>query len=155
MNIIKMQTLSTSGEQVERLFLFGNQNICQRLFGWINSYFNRIRRWAVLQHFMEIFRYVTREVLAKKKVKKQGPNTLEELLTQFNLPKKEKTAEEVIRNYQVFLTMANLELEMLKMSPSLAFMGYQYWIDFEGTKFCDFVPCITRPEVVYCCYGKN
>lgn len=84
-----------------------------------------------------------------------GPNTLSELLDQFDLPTKEKTQEDIIRDYQVFITMANLEVEMLKMEPSKAFRGLQIWLDNNGNKFIDWVPCIIRPEVVYCSYGKN
>lgn len=84
-----------------------------------------------------------------------GPNTLAELLEQFDLPLKEKTQNDIVRDYQVFITMANLEVEMLRMEPSKAFRGLQIWLDNNGNKFIDWVPCIVRPEVVYCSYGKN
>ena len=155
MNIIKVQIPLTSGEENKRLFLFSSKGICQRLFGWFGTYFDWLCRRPVLQHFMELFRYFSSEVLVKKKEKAVGPNTLEELLEQFNLPKKEKTKEELIRNYQVFLTMASLELEMLKMGPSIKFYAHN-WVEYEGGKaYYDWTPCIIRPEVIYCCYGKN
>jgi len=84
-----------------------------------------------------------------------GPNTLAELLVQFDQPPKEKTASEIIRDFQIKETMAALEVDMLKMEPSLKFNGHQCCYDFEGNKFYDWVPCSLRPEILYCCYGKN
>lgn len=84
-----------------------------------------------------------------------GPNTLSELLEQFDLPPKVKTQEDNIRDYQVKETMAALEVDMLKMDPAQAFRGFQQWYDNSGNKFFDWVPCVVRPEVVYCSYGKN
>lgn len=84
-----------------------------------------------------------------------GPNTLEELLTQFDLPVKIKTQADVIRDYQVKETLAALEIDMLRMDPARAFKGVQIWLDNYGNKFVDWVPCVVRPEVIYCSYGKN
>lgn len=84
-----------------------------------------------------------------------GPNTFSELLTQFDLPPKEKTQQDIVRDYQVFITMANLEVEILRLEPSRAFKGVQVWLDNDGNKFIDWVPCVVRPEVLYCSYGKN
>jgi len=84
-----------------------------------------------------------------------GPNTLEELLKQFDQPIKEKTTKDVVRDYQVKETLAALEVDMLKMDPANVYKGHQYWYDNEGNKFYDWVPCVVRPEVVYCAYGKN
>jgi len=83
-----------------------------------------------------------------------GPNTLDELLKQFDAPPKEKTQNDIIRDYQVKETIAALEVDMLKMDPAKAYKGTQLW--YEGDVKCfDFVPCIVRPEVIYCSYGKN
>lgn len=90
-----------------------------------------------------------------KSIYSVGPNTLEELLKQFDQPPKEKTKEDIIRDYQVRETLAALEVDMLKMEPSEVYKGSQFWTDNEGKKFFDFVPCVTRPEVIYCSYGKN
>jgi len=84
----------------------------------------------------------------------EGPNTLQELLHQFDEPKKEKTTSDFVRDYLIQETMAHLEIEMLKMEPVRIFKGYQKWVD-NGTTFYDWVPCAIRPEVVYCSYGKN
>ena len=89
------------------------------------------------------------------KDKKPGPNTLSELLQQFDNPPKVKTNEDIIRDYLIKETMAALELEYLRTDPSIAYTGHQYWVDYEGTKFCDFVPCVVRPDVMYCANGKN
>ena len=84
-----------------------------------------------------------------------GPNTLEELVKQFDLPPKEKTAADVVRDYQAKETMTHLELSYLKDDPSLYYRGGQMWYDNDGNKYFDFVPCVLRPEVLYCAYGKN
>lgn len=84
-----------------------------------------------------------------------GPNTLSELLTQFDNPPKEKTNEDTIRDYQVKETMAALEVDMLKMDPTYFYRGFQMWYDQDGNKYFDWMPCATRPEVIYCSYGKN
>lgn len=84
-----------------------------------------------------------------------GPNTLAELLTQFDQPPKEKTTSEIIRDFQVKETITALEVDMLKMEPSLKFNGHQCWFNSEGSKFYDWVPCSLRPDILYCCYGKN
>lgn len=84
-----------------------------------------------------------------------GPNTLEELLEQFNLPAKQKTDTDIIRDYQVKETLAALEVDMLRMDRALNFRGYYGWSDEDGNKLFDFVPCVVRPEVLYCCNGKS
>jgi len=92
----------------------------------------------------------------KKKIKHAtGPNTLGELLQQFDQPTKQKTQADIIRDYQVKETITALEMDMLKMDPSLVYRGGQVWLDHEGNKYFDFVPCVLRPEVLYCAYGKN
>lgn len=84
-----------------------------------------------------------------------GPNTFAELLKQFDQPIKEKTQEDIIRDYQIKETMAALEVDMLKMDPTLFYRGIQLWYDNDNKKCFDFVPCSVRPEVIYCSYGKN
>jgi len=84
-----------------------------------------------------------------------GPNNLEELLKQFDHPVKEKTKEDIIRDYTVKETMAKLEVDMLSMEPSQVFKGQHYFTNNEGISFYDWVPCVIRPEVIYCSYGKN
>lgn len=93
--------------------------------------------------------------VSKYKIYAAGPNTLAELLTQFDHPPKEKTKEDIIRDYTIKETMASLELSYLKEDPSIFFVGNQKWFDSEGNKCFDFVPCALRPEVLYCSYGKN
>ena len=150
-----IQAIPTLGEKNKRVFSASCQDLYKRLRRWVDFNIYRFSRWGVLQHFMELFRYFTKEVLRPNATKQSGPNTLEELLTQFDLPKKEKTKEEVIRGYQIFLTMAELELEMLRMAPPIKFYSHN-WVDYEGGKaYYDWAPCIIRPEVVYSCYGKN
>jgi len=155
MSVLKINILPTFGEKNQKVFSYSNQDFCKRLFHWICSYSYRIYRGSMLQHIMECFRYFFQEVLVKKKTTPLGPNSLEELLTQFDLPKKEKSKEEIIKAYQIFLTMSSLELDMLKMAPPIKFYSHN-WVDYEGGKaYYDWAPCILRPEVLYSCYGKN
>ena len=83
-----------------------------------------------------------------------GPNNFAELLEQFDAPPKEKTATNIMQDYKVFLTMAQLEVDMLAMDPPAMYLGTQTWHE-QDKKCFDFVPCMVRPEVVYCTYGKN
>lgn len=83
-----------------------------------------------------------------------GPNTFDELLEQFDQPKKVKTVEEIIKDYQIKETIKAIEVDFLRSEPSKAFYGSQKFED-KNSKFIDFVPCIVRPEVIFCSYGKN
>ena len=83
-----------------------------------------------------------------------GPNSLKELMEQFKQGPKEKTQSEIIRDYCVKETMASLEIDMLKMEPSTMFKGLLKW-EYNNIKCFDWAYCAIRPEVVYCCYGKN
>ena len=105
-----------------------------------------------MQIFSKILTFLNSQT--HKGVYSIGPNNFAELLKQFDQPKKEKTQEDIIRDYQVRETMAALEVDMLKMEPSNVYTGHQIWYN-DGKKFYDWVPCITRPEVIYCSYGKN
>lgn len=87
-------------------------------------------------------------------IKKDGPNTLAELLSQFDTPKKDKTNDDVIRDYLIKEAMARLEVDMLKMEETKFFKGQQKCYDNNGM-FYDWVYCSVRPEVMYCSYGKN
>lgn len=111
----------------------------------------------MLQYTVESICNTFKALLGFKSVPtaKTGPNTLEELLKQFDLPKKEKTQSDIIRDYMVQETMAALEVEMLKMDPSRAYIGYTRVTNDDNTVLINFVPCVVRPEVIYCAYGKN
>ena len=85
-----------------------------------------------------------------------GPNTLNELLEQFKTHNPAPTTpEDIVRDYTIKETMASLELSYLRQDPSIFYSGNQVWYDQDGNKYFDFVPCVMRPEVHYCCYGKN
>lgn len=107
-----------------------------------------------MQIFSKIFELLN-PFSFKAPIYNHGPNTLDELLKQFDAPKKEKTNEDIIRDYTVKEAMANLEVEMLRMEPAKCFRGSQIWYNNDGKKFYDWVPCVLRPEVIYCSYGKN
>jgi hypothetical protein len=91
---------------------------------------------------------------SKVKVYSVGPNNFAELLKQFDQPPKQKTPEDIVRDYTVKETMAALELSYLREDPATFYRGSQTYYN-EGVKYYDWVPCALRPEVVYCCYGKN
>ena len=92
----------------------------------------------------------------KKNTPMTGPNTLHELLEQFKtLKPAPKTPDEVVRDYAIREAMASLELSNLRDDPALFYSGNQIWYDQDGNKYFDFVPCVVRPEVPYCCYDKN
>jgi hypothetical protein len=94
--------------------------------------------------------------LFKKQAKPMhGPNTLAELIQQFDAPPKQKTAEEVIRDYQMKEVMAQLQLSYLQTDPAICYQGNQRWHDAAGNKYFDFVPCVLRPEVLYCNCSKS
>jgi len=156
MSVAKTKILPTLGEKFQRVLVLGSQSFYQRLLHWFYPYCDRVYWRGMLQHIMECIRYFFKEILlSKKTAKQQGPNNMEELLEQFNYPKKEKTKEDMIRDYQVFLTMCSLELDMLKMSPPIKFYAHN-WVEYEGGKaYYDWTPCALRPEVLYSCYGKN
>jgi hypothetical protein len=85
-----------------------------------------------------------------------GPNTWAELLEQFTSQDvSPKTPEDIVRDYAIKETMASLELSYLKEDPAIFYRGTQAWHDQDGNKYFDFVPCVVRPEVHYCCYGKS
>lgn len=84
-----------------------------------------------------------------------GPNTLAELLQQFDAPVKHNSNEHVVRDYTIKETMAALELDMLRMDPTVFYAGRHRWQDDQGQWHHSHVPCACRPEVVYCCHGKS
>ena len=86
-----------------------------------------------------------------------SPSTFADIIKQLEEPvvKKEKSPIQVFQDVFYKESMAKLEVEMLKMEPHNHYTGHQYWFDNEGNKFCDWVPCIVRPEILYCNYGKN
>lgn len=108
-----------------------------------------------MQIISKIFSSFLIPFLNKPGVYSVGPNNFTELLKQFDQPPKEKTPADVIRDYTIRETMAKLEVEMLMMEPTCYYKGFQTWYDNEGNKFFDWVLCATRPEVIYCSYGKN
>lgn len=94
------------------------------------------------------------QLFFKPPVYSTGPNTLDELLKQFDQPQKEKTQKDHERDYLVKEMMAKLEIEMLRLDPSHNFMGRHSWAE-DDKKVFTWVPCVVRPEVVYCSYGKS
>lgn len=107
------------------------------------------------QMFSKVISFIVSLFVHRQPIHATGPNTLAELLIQFDQPAKEKTTSEIIRDSQIRETIAALEVDMLKMEPSLKFNGHQCWYNSEGSKFYDWMPCSLRPETLYCCYGKN
>lgn len=83
-----------------------------------------------------------------------GPNTLDELIKQFDQPSISYNKDATV-SYPIQLGLFALELDFLKSSPAQQFLGSQSWYDENGNKCFDFVPCMVRPEVIYCSYYKN
>jgi hypothetical protein len=111
-----------------------------------------------MDYINQIFKTILNPFVKLTVVKPQinsGPNTLEELLKQFDNPTKPKSQEQVVQDYCIKETMASLEVDFLKDCPVSLYKGTQRWKDNEGNIFFDWVPCSVRPEVVYCSYGKN
>jgi hypothetical protein len=108
-----------------------------------------------MQIISKIFNSLLSPLFFKGQVYVAGPNNLEDLLKQFDTPKKEKTPLQIFQDYYYKESMSKLEVEMLKLEPIKVFKGVQLWSELDGTKFFDWVPCSVRPEVIYCCYGKN
>lgn len=108
----------------------------------------------IMQIFSKIFGSIVSSFCYKPGVYSVGPNNFAELMKQFDVPPKIKTQQEIVRDYQIKETMAALELDMLRMDPSVEYLGTYTWHE-AGKKCFDFVPCVVRPEVVYCSYGKN
>lgn len=107
---------------------------------------------------MDIFYKIIHALLGTKPVCKSanaGPNTLAELLQQFDAPQKQKTSADAIRDFQMKEAMAHLELSYLQGDPTIAYQGNHRWFDAEGNKYFDFVPCMIRPEVLYCNYSRS
>lgn len=86
-----------------------------------------------------------------------GVNTLQDILDQFNQPKKEKTQQQIIDHYLILEKMTMLEIEFLQDSPARAFVGMtRLWDETEkGTLKITFVPCVVRPEVLFRGFGRN
>jgi len=82
-----------------------------------------------------------------KQSNQEASNTLSDIITALGEPSKKKTTLEMANDYIAFLTMAELELSYLRNDPALMFRGTHY--DTFG------IPCAVRPEVIYCCLGKN
>jgi len=104
------------------------------MFNFIKKFFQKEKTYGV---------YVT------------GPNTFAELIKQFDAPPKKPTQDEIIQKYCIQIALYQYELEMLRMEPSRQYLGSRRSENNDGTVDIDFVPCVVRPEVVYCSYAKN
>jgi hypothetical protein len=103
-------------------------------------------------YFINLFK----NLLIKQQLNQQSLScNFEDILKQFDEPKKQKTKEEIVQDYTIKQMMAHYELEYLREQPANLFTGNQSFYDNVGNKFFDFVPCSVRPEVLYCSYGKN
>jgi hypothetical protein len=87
-----------------------------------------------------------------------GPNTLQELLVQFDAAPKQKTQHQVQQHYLIREKMMLLEIDFLQEGPAQAFMGLSKVLDEEEGQDAyqiRFVPCVVRPEVLFRGFGKN
>ena len=110
----------------------------------------------MLQYIMAFFSKIYKSFIIKiPATQTTGPNTLQELLEQFNSPPKEKTMDDIVRDYTIKEMMAAYEVEFLSSSPTKMYLGSWRINNDNGTAVIDFVPVAIRPEVQYCSYGKN
>lgn len=87
-----------------------------------------------------------------------GPNTLQELLVQFDAAPKQKTQHEVEQHYLILEKMMLLEIEFLREGPARAYVGMTKVLDEEEGEDVyriRFVPCVVRPEVLLLGFSKN
>jgi hypothetical protein len=94
-----------------------------------------------------VFGFLLKLYYSAFKQKAPPSNTLNDIIVALGEPPKQKTVLEMANDYIAFLTMAELELSYLRADPALMFRGTHY--DTFG------IPCVVRPEVIYCCLGKN
>jgi len=90
-----------------------------------------------------------------KAVYSVGPNNLSELLMQFDQPAHQKSTKQLADEIYYTEKFKKLELDFLKSAPDTKFTGSWKTENSDGTMDIDFVPCVIRPEVFFCCYGKN
>lgn len=103
-------------------------------------------------YFLNLFKNFLKQ---QQEVISSSTCSFDDILKQFDQPKKQKTKEEIVNDYAIKEMIATYEVEYLRESPATLFTGNQAWYDNEGNKFFDFVPCSVRPEVILCSYGKN
>ena len=83
-----------------------------------------------------------------KQCHKHAPqNTLQDIITAMAQPAKDKTVTQIVNDYVAFVTMAELQLSYLASDPALMFHGTH-----ADTVH---IPCMVRPDVIYCCLGNN
>ena len=85
---------------------------------------------------------------------KNGPNSLQELLLQFDQPIHPKTKEQNIQHYIILQKMIKLESEYQHSLPDELFVGIYKVEDAEKVRIA-LVPCLTRPGVLYECFNHN
>lgn len=105
-----------------------------------------------------LFRCVARFFSEPVAVKNEsGFDTLQDILNQFDQPKKEKTSQQIVDHYLVLEKMTMLEIEFLQDSPARAFVGMtKIWDENEKDVLkITFVPCVVRPEVLYLGFSRN
>jgi len=97
-----------------------------------------------MQIFSKIFNTLLNPFYHTGTVYVTGPNSLNELLKQFNQPPKQKTNEDVIRDYTVKETMAQLEVDMLKMDPTIYYKGFQMCMIMKVTNIL--IGCLVQQD---------
>ena len=78
--------------------------------------------------------------------------TFQDIVNKLNEPPvvKVKTEKEIERDYLIQEAMSKLEVDMLTMGPAELYQGVQRWKDRDENIYIDWVPCMVRPEVLYC-----
>jgi len=95
------------------------------------------------------------------KILPAGPNTLEELLKQFDLPPPpaltpEASQKDLINKYNVREMLMQYEIDSLSSMPSRGYTGMvRIWNSEDNTVLITLVPCIVRPETIFRGFWKN
>ena len=114
----------------------------------------------IIKHVFKFFKIVKGMVIPPK-ILPTGPNTLEELLQQFDLPpppalSPEESQKDLINKYNVREMLMQYEIDSLSSMPSRGYKGMvRIWNSEDNTVLISLVPCIVRPETMFRGFWKN
>ena len=125
------------------------QNFCKRLQHWFSTNSIGLYCGSMLHKLVSFFTKYFHE----HKVK-QGPNSLEELLNQFDLPSKQKTPQQNIQHHIILQKMIKLEGEYQHGLPEELYQGV-YIVEYPNKVKIVSIPCMIRPGTLYDCFSRN
>lgn len=122
----------------------------------------RIHMWHVLyqpfkfiKKHLQAFWHITFPPQIQKK--HESKVTLQDILDQFDQLPHQKTGAQLQKHYQILDKMLILELEYLKETPDLMFVGLSKVRDENEPNAYKirFVPCIVRRETLFLGFNQN